>query len=73
MKNMKDKLDLAYLSTKEKAREFLMEERGDTNFISIAIILIVVIVIAIIFITLGDEIGAALSDKIDELKDALGI
>lgn len=47
------------------------DERGDTNFISIAIILIVVIVIAIIFITFGEEIGGRFQNSINDLFNAL--
>ena len=73
MKKLFIKLNSTLLAAKLAARNFVSDERGDTNFVSIAIILIVVIVIAIVFITLGDELVAALSEEIQDLLDALGI
>ena len=73
MKKLFIKLNSTLLAAKLAARNFVSDERGDTNFVSIAIILVVVIVIAIVFITLGDELVAALSEKIQDLLDALGI
>lgn len=73
MKKLFIKPNSTLLAAKLAARNFVSDERGDTNFVSIAIILIVVIVIAIVFITLGDELVAALSEKIQDLLDALGI
>lgn len=51
----------------------LADERGDTNFISIAIILIVVIGIAVVFIGFGQTITGWINSKIGELKEALGM
>lgn len=72
MKKLINKLSLSLLNAKLAAKKFLSEERGDTNFISIAIILVVVIVIAILFITLGQDLAASLGAKIEELMEALG-
>lgn len=73
MKKLFNKLNSTLLSAKLAVRSFITEERGDTNFVSIAIILIVVIVLAIVFITLGDKLGDALQTKVQELLNALGI
>ncbi len=73
MKKMLKKLDAALSSAKIAARNFVTSERGDTNFVSIAIILVVVIVIAVLFITLGQKLSGELGTKIQELLDALGI
>ena len=73
MKKLFIKLNSTLLAAKLAARNFVSDERGDTNFVSIAIILIVVIVIAIVFITLGDELVAKKKKKIQDLLDALGI
>lgn len=73
MKKLMKKCDLALIGAKNAMNNFMTEERGDTNFISIAIILIVVIVIAIIFIGLGQELGSSLTTKVNELKAKLGI
>lgn len=72
MKKLIEKLDNFLLRTKLAADRFLKEEQGDTNFISIAIILVVVIVIAVLFITLGQDLGTKLKAKISELMGALG-
>ena len=55
------------------AKARLADERGDTNFISIAIILIVVIAIAVVFIGFGQDIAKAFQNSINELKSKLGI
>lgn len=73
MKKLIKKLDSTLIAAKIAARNFVSDERGDTNFISIAIILVVVIVIAIAFIGLGDDLKAALETKITDLTNALGI
>ena len=71
MKKLIDKMTLAYLRAQLAAKAALKDERGDTNFVSIAIILVVVIVIAILFITLGQDLADSLGTKIQELMDAL--
>ena len=63
------KLMIALQTTKRQ----LADVRGDTNFISIAIILIVVIGLAIVFITLGDTITGWVNQKVEELRGALGM
>lgn len=55
----------------QNAKARLAEERGDTNFISIAIILIVVIGLAIVFITFGKDITAKLVEAKRKLDEAL--
>lgn len=72
MKKLIKKLNFAITTAKCAANDFVADERGDTNFISIAIILVVVIVIAILFITLGQDLAASLGEKINDLMDALG-
>lgn len=57
----------------QSAKASLADERGDTNFISIAIILIVVITVAVVFIGFKDTILAAFNDAVNQLKAALGI
>lgn len=71
MKKLLEKISMAFIRAKLAKDEIISEERGDTNFISIAIILIVVIVIAILFITFGQDLAAKLGSKIKELMDKL--
>lgn len=80
IKNMANKvadwfrqLQVWLLITLRQMQFRLADERGDTNFISIAIILIVVIGIAVLFITLGDTIKTAFTSAVEKLKDALGL
>lgn len=72
MKTLINKMSMSLLNAKMAAKRFVSEERGDTNFISIAIILVIVIVIAILFITLGQDMAEKLGTKIEELMSALG-
>lgn len=44
------------LALKDRAKNALKNEDGDTNFLSIIIILAIVLVVAILFITLKDKI-----------------
>lgn len=73
MKKFFNKSNLLLTRAKFAAEDFLNEERGDTNFISIAIILVIVISIAVIFAGLGDTISNALNNSIEKLKSALKI
>lgn len=73
MKKLMNKLNNALMQAKNKAAEFVSNERGDTNFISIAIILIVIIGVAIVFIGFRDSILAAFSEATQDLLDALGV
>ncbi len=72
MKKLLDKIKSAFSGVQTKAEDFVKDESGDTNFISIAIILIVVIVIAVVFITFSDTIktkfDAATGDLLGRLK-----
>lgn len=53
---MKDYLDKTILKVQFRLNQFLTEERGDTNFISILIILGIVILLAGVFIGFKDTI-----------------
>ena len=71
MKKLRNKLNLAVLKGQMALRDFLSNERGDTNFISIAIVLIIVMVIAVAFIAFKDEIMNLLNQKKNEFTNAL--
>lgn len=70
MKKLINKLKASMLRAQVAATNFLTEERGDTNFISIAIILIVIIAIAVVFIVFRDQILGKLNEAISSLFDA---
>lgn len=71
MKKLTDKLNSMLLSAKFKADEFISDERGDTNFISIAIILAVVLVLAVAFINFGNQLLPKLNQRIQGVLDVL--
>lgn len=71
MKKLTKKLNNTMLQMKNKAAAFLSDERGDTNFISIAIILIVIIGIAVAFIKFGDDIMGRFQQAVNELMGVL--
>lgn len=63
MKTLESKLNsLAWkahfkaIDLKERAKNLLKDENGDTNFLSIIIILAIVLVVAVVFIALKDKI-----------------
>lgn len=67
MKKLRNKLNLAVLKGQMAMRDFLSNERGDTNFISIAIILIIVIVIAVAFISFREELMGVFDRQTDDI------
>lgn len=72
MRKLMKKIDNKLFAARNAMKAFMNSDRGDTNFVSIAIILVVIIVIAILFITLGQNMASKLGEKIRELMDALG-
>lgn len=72
MKNLMHKMDWSILRTKQAVKHFLTEDRGDTNFISIAIILVVVIAVAIVFIAFKDQVLGWFNQATGELGGAIG-
>lgn len=72
MKNLMHKMDWSILRTKQAVKHFLTEDRGDTNFISIAIILVVVIAVAIAFIAFKDQVLGWFNQATGELGGAIG-
>ena len=54
---------------KENAKKFLMDESGDTNFISIIIILGIVIVLAGVFIAFREKIVNVVKGVIDGFSE----
>ena len=50
------KVDMLLLQAKMKLSSFLKEERGDTNFISILVLLGIALALASVFLTFKDQI-----------------
>lgn len=73
MKKLMKKLNNALVRMQCEATRVCSEERGDTNFISIAIILIVVIGIAVLFIQFGDRIATTFKTEVNDLLGKLGV
>ena len=73
MKKIKEKIQSALLRGKMAMTRFVTEERGDTNFVSIAIVLVIVITVAIAFIALKDQVLGWLNQAIQNLQRALGM
>lgn len=51
--------------------EFKNSERGDTNFVSMLLIIGVVVVLAGLFLTLGKEVMASITQKIKDFINGL--
>ena len=51
--------------------EFKNSERGDTNFVSMLIIIGIVVVLAGLFLTLGKEVMASISGKVKSFINGL--
>jgi len=71
MKNLVNKLNSKIIAAKTSALNFAKSDRGDTNFLSIAIILIVVISVAVVFIGFKDQLLPKLKKAIEEILGIL--
>ncbi len=61
------------MMNKEQVKAFLRDESGDTNFISIIIILGIVIVLAGVFVAFRDKIVGIIKQVVDGFdKNSLG-
>ena len=71
MKKLINKLNSMFIRAKLEKDRVLSNERGDTNFISIAIILVIVIAVAVIFIGFRDDVVEWFNKSTGVLDDAL--
>ncbi len=71
MKKLIDKLNRGIVRAQFAAKNFMSEERGDTNFISIAIVLVVVLVLAAIFIAFGKQLTPKLTAAVTDIMNKL--
>lgn len=51
--------------------EFKTSERGDTNFVSMLLIIGIVVVLAGLFLTLGEDVMELISEKVTDFIDGL--
>lgn len=65
---MKRKIDLALIKCQTGIKRFISEEKGDTNFISILIILGIVILLSAVFIGFKDTIVARVQEIMDQFE-----
>lgn len=72
MKKLFNKINSSLIRAEIGMKSFLRDQRGDTNFISIAIILVVIIAVAILFISFSNQIKERFSTATGDLLDALG-
>jgi len=71
-KNLKKKFDELYTRSYVTVKSFVEHQEGDTNFISIMIILGVVVVFAGLFNKLGGEVINQVGEKIKTFLNSLG-
>lgn len=71
MKTLKKLLTKAQIKAYCALTNFMDSERGDTNFISILIIVGIVVVLAGLFLTLGKDVASSISDKVTTFLEGL--
>lgn len=65
---MRDWILTQEIKIMNKVHRFFEEERGDTNFISILIILGIVIILAGVFMTFKDQIVEMVSGEMEDFE-----
>ena len=69
---MKEKLNQKFIQAYMAVQNFRNNEEGDTNFVSIMLVLGVVIGVAVVFSALSEEVGAKIGDVVRNFLDTLG-
>lgn len=72
MERINQMLVTLYLTVTGAWEDFKESERGDTNFVSILLILAIVIILAIAFYNLGDQVMNKATDKVTTFLNDLG-
>ena len=70
MNKLVRKMDMLMLKGEMKIRQFLAEERGDTNFISIAIVLAIVLAVALVFMAAKNSIMDVANKSVNNFMKA---
>lgn len=73
MKKMNCWMTKLYVQATSAWRSFRQNERGDTNFISILIILAIVLVLAGMFMLFGRSIMTTVTQRVTDFINGLGI
>lgn len=71
MRKLAEKIQNALIRAKLAMTRVVNEERGDTNFISIAIVLVIVLAVAMVFIAFKDQLMPLFEESTGDLLDAL--
>lgn len=69
---MKEKLNQKFIQAYMAVQNFRNNEEGDTNFVSIMLVLGVVIGVAVVFSALSEEVGVKIGDVVRNFLDTLG-
>ncbi len=71
MKKIRNLISMAQFKTFCAVQNFKNSERGDTNFISMLIIIGIVVVLAGLFLTLGKDVMTSISTKVKDFINSL--
>lgn len=71
MKKVQDIMTRMHIKALCAFQNFKNSERGDTNFVSMLIIIGIVVVLAGLFLTLGKEVMASIGNKVKEFINNL--
>lgn len=71
MKKINKLMTNLYIKALNSISEFKSSERGDTNFISMLLIIGIVVVLAGLFLTLGKGVMTMITQKVQEFINSL--
>lgn len=71
MKKIKDMMTKMQIKAFCAVQNFKNSERGDTNFVSMLIIIGIVVVLAGLFLTLGKDVVTSISQKVKDFISGL--
>ena len=71
MKKIQDMMTKMQIKAFCAVQNFKNSERGDTNFVSMLIIIGIVVVLAGLFLTLGKDVMASISQKVKDFINGL--
>ena len=71
MKKINEMLTRLHIKVACAIADFKESERGDTNFVSMLIIIGIVVVLAGLFLTLGKEVMASIGQKVRQFINGL--
>lgn len=72
MKKLNELMVMLYVAVATKLTEFKEREEGDTNFVSMLLIIGIVVVLAGLFLTLGRGVVTRISQKVTQFISSLG-